>query len=117
MFVISNLAHLENGRYLANHHVSVEQITAFTKAALKDKGLAEGEEFWFKGANDKLVQGWALKPKGFKKGEGKKWPVVLLIHGGVRDHNADRYMVLTHGGFAAPRRMGRSMGHSLESKW
>jgi len=50
---------------------------------LKHKGLSEGEEIWFTGALDKKVQGWILKPKGWKEGEKKKWPVLLLIHGGV----------------------------------
>lgn len=60
----------------------IEQITRFTKDELKGKNLDEGEEFWFKGANEKDIHGWALKPKGWKANETKKWPVVLLIHGG-----------------------------------
>jgi len=44
--------------------------------------LSPGEEFWFKGAADKDVQGWTIKPKGWKAGEKKKWPVILFIHGG-----------------------------------
>ena len=58
------------------------QITSFTSADLTSKYLAEGEEFWFKGALDRDVQGWIFKPKGFRKGEEKTWPVALLIHGG-----------------------------------
>ena len=60
----------------------VERMTRLTEDALKGKNLSDGEEFWFKGANDKNIQGWALKPKGWKANETKKWPVVLLIHGG-----------------------------------
>ncbi|TFL02507.1 alpha/beta-hydrolase [Pterulicium gracile] len=60
----------------------VEQITRFTEEKLKDKHLSPGEEFWFEGAEGKKVQGWTLKPPGFKEGEKKKWPVLLLIHGG-----------------------------------
>jgi dipeptidyl aminopeptidase/acylaminoacyl peptidase len=119
VFLISALKHLENEHLPSDERsrrVSIEQITTFTRAALEGKDLAEGEDFWFKGANDKRVQGWALKPKGFKKGERKKWPVVLLIHGGVCVHYTDRYLVIAHSKSAAPRRMGRSMVHSLESK-
>lgn len=61
----------------------VEQITRFTEEKLKDKHLSPGEEFWFEGAEGKKVQGWTLKPPGFKEGEKKKWPVLLLIHGGM----------------------------------
>ncbi|KAJ6563539.1 Alpha/Beta hydrolase protein [Mycena sp. CBHHK59/15] len=59
----------------------IEKLTHFTADALAGKDLDEGEEFWFKGALDKDVQGWVLKPKGWKKSDKKKWPVVLLIHG------------------------------------
>jgi dipeptidyl aminopeptidase/acylaminoacyl peptidase len=61
---------------------NVERITRFTEEKLKGKTLVEGEEFWFEGAEDRQVQGWTLKPPGFKEGEKKKWPVLLLIHGG-----------------------------------
>ncbi|KAE9383182.1 alpha/beta-hydrolase [Gymnopus androsaceus JB14] len=57
----------------------VEQITNLTD--LKEKKLSKGEEFWFKGAEDIDVQGWIFKPKGWKEGEKKAHPVVLLIHG------------------------------------
>ena len=59
-----------------------ERITYFCESDLKNKGLSPGEEFWFKGADNKDVQGWVLKPKGWKSGEKKKWPVILFIHGG-----------------------------------
>ncbi|KAJ7781821.1 Alpha/Beta hydrolase protein [Mycena maculata] len=60
----------------------VEQITHFSADGLNDYELDSGEEFWFKGALDRDVQGWILKPKGWNKHDEKKWPVVLLIHGG-----------------------------------
>jgi dipeptidyl aminopeptidase/acylaminoacyl peptidase len=60
----------------------IEQITRFTDDELKGKNLSEGEEFWFKGADDKDIHGWALKPRGWKVNEIKRYPVVLLIHGG-----------------------------------
>jgi dipeptidyl aminopeptidase/acylaminoacyl peptidase len=61
----------------------IHRVTTFTQDLLKGKDLSKGEEFWFKGAEDKDVQGWLLKPKGWKSGEKKKWPILLLIHGGV----------------------------------
>jgi dipeptidyl aminopeptidase/acylaminoacyl peptidase len=60
-----------------------EQITHLAADGLKGKNLNKGEEFWFKGANDKEIHGWALKPRYWKANEKKKWPVVLLIHGGL----------------------------------
>ncbi|KAL1744514.1 Alpha/Beta hydrolase protein [Schizophyllum fasciatum] len=67
------------------------QITDFTSPDLAGKYLAPGEEFWFKGARDKDVQGWILKPKGFKRGEARAWPVVLLIHGGPQGAWEDQW--------------------------
>jgi dipeptidyl aminopeptidase/acylaminoacyl peptidase len=65
----------------------IDQITRFTASDLEGKDLDQGEEFWFKGALDKDVQGWVFKPKGWKKSDKKKWPVVLGIHGGKSCEN------------------------------
>ena len=87
VYIIRNLkavekAILEGSKNIA-HVASVEKLTDFFGADLKDTGLSDGEEFWFKGALNKDVQGWTLKPKGWKAGEVKKWPAILLIHGGL----------------------------------
>jgi dipeptidyl aminopeptidase/acylaminoacyl peptidase len=68
-----------------------EQITHLTEDALKGKHLANGEDFWFEGADNKDVHGWILKPKGWKEGEKKKWPVLLLIHGGPQSAWTDQW--------------------------
>lgn len=57
------------------------QITKFSVASLQDKYLHPGEEFWFKGAKHD-IHGWILTPPGYQSTDVKKWPVVLLIHGG-----------------------------------
>ncbi|KAF8158405.1 Alpha/Beta hydrolase protein [Crassisporium funariophilum] len=71
--------------------VNIQKLTNFSENDLKSKNLGEGEEFCFKGAHDKHVQGWALKPHGWKAGEKKKWPVVLLIHGGPQGAWEDQW--------------------------
>lgn len=60
----------------------VEQLTRFAASGLKEKNLDAGSDFWFEGAEGKKVHGWILKPPGFKEGEEKKWPILLMIHGG-----------------------------------
>ncbi|KAF7346501.1 Dipeptidyl-peptidase 5 [Mycena sanguinolenta] len=70
---------------------TVEQITHFTADALDGKDLDKGEEFWFKGALDKDIQGWILKPKGFSSNDEKKWPIVMLIHGGPQSAWEDQW--------------------------
>ena len=61
---------------------AVDQLTKLAAAGLKGKSLDTGEDIWFEGAEGKQVHGWAIKPPGFKKGDQKKWPILLLIHGG-----------------------------------
>ncbi|KAJ7147078.1 Alpha/Beta hydrolase protein [Mycena crocata] len=60
----------------------IHQITHLTADELSEKDLHAGEEFWFKGALGKDVHGWLFKPKGWKKEDKKKWPIVMVIHGG-----------------------------------
>ncbi|MDQ8154982.1 MAG: S9 family peptidase [Gemmatimonadota bacterium] len=38
------------------------------------------EDYWFTGANGVRIHGWTMKPPQFEA--GKKFPVLLLIHGG-----------------------------------
>ena len=87
VFIVRDLKTLEaailSGDSAALAKVKPEKVTSFSETDLKDKGLSEGEEIWFTGALNKKVQSWILKPKGWKEGEKKKWPVLLLIHGGV----------------------------------
>jgi hypothetical protein len=40
------------------------KLSSFTEAALRKKWLHPGEEFYFSGANDKRIHGWAFKPRG-----------------------------------------------------
>jgi len=66
----------------AGKHVKVTRVTRFGELELSGKELDPGHEFWFKGSEDKHVQGWILKPPGYKEEDKKKWPVALLVHGG-----------------------------------
>lgn len=86
VFIIRGLKSLHDG-----HGLEHEQITRFTADNLKGKNLDEGESFWFEGANKRQVQGWALKPKGWKKDDKKRWPVVLLVHGGPQGAWEDQW--------------------------
>jgi dipeptidyl aminopeptidase/acylaminoacyl peptidase len=69
-----------------------EQITWFTEKALVGKTLRSLEDFYFEGAEGKQVHGYVVKPYGWKKGEEKKWPGLLFIHGGASAHTSLRIM-------------------------
>ena len=55
-------------------------LTHFNKAYLEETELVAPELVIAKGAKDWAVHGWLMKPHGFK--EGKKYPLVVNIHGG-----------------------------------
>ena len=42
--------------------------------------LANVEPFWYRSFDGRRVQGWIMKPPGFQP--GKKYPMILEIHGG-----------------------------------
>jgi dipeptidyl aminopeptidase/acylaminoacyl peptidase len=56
------------------------QITHFNADRLKDIRFGDYAFFTFKGAGDTTVQGYVMKPVGYKKGQ--KYPVAFLVHGG-----------------------------------
>lgn len=73
-------------------HKSLEKITNWSEKHL-DGRLDEqtGEEFWFKGADEWDVMGWAIKPRGWKEGDKKKWPLAFLVHGGPQGSWEDNW--------------------------
>jgi dipeptidyl aminopeptidase/acylaminoacyl peptidase len=58
----------------------LKQLTRFNAERLKDIAFGDAEFFTFKGHGGDTVQGYVVKPVGYKKGE--KYPVAFLVHGG-----------------------------------
>ncbi|MBA4071211.1 MAG: S9 family peptidase [Gemmatimonas sp.] len=56
------------------------QFTHENDAHLAQFTLPPLEDYWFTGANGVKIHGWVMKPPQFEA--GKKFPVLLLIHGG-----------------------------------
>jgi len=56
------------------------QLTDTNGSLLADLVMNPAEEFWFDGASGEKVHGLLLKPPLFNP--GKKYPLILLIHGG-----------------------------------
>jgi dipeptidyl aminopeptidase/acylaminoacyl peptidase len=59
---------------------NLTQITQSNATRYKDIKVGDFEFFTFKGAEGATVQGYVVKPVGFKA--GKKYPVAFIIHGG-----------------------------------
>jgi len=59
-----------------------EKLTGFNKRLLEGLQLSEPEHFTFTNRLGRVVDGWVMKPVGFR--EGGKYPCILEMHGGPR---------------------------------
>ncbi|WP_064092182.1 S9 family peptidase [Rossellomorea aquimaris] len=58
----------------------LEKLTNLNGSWLEQRELSSPETFMYSGSKDWPVQGWIMKPVGYE--EGKKYPLVVEIHGG-----------------------------------
>ena len=65
------------------------QVTHETDARVAQLALYPLEEFWYAGAGGDSVQGFMLKPPQYTP--GKKYPMVVLIHGGPQGAFIDNW--------------------------
>ena len=69
---------------------SSHQLTSLNADLTRELDLPPLEDIWFEGADGARVHGFILRPPGFE--EGKKYPLVLTVHGGPQGMWADRFM-------------------------
>jgi dipeptidyl aminopeptidase/acylaminoacyl peptidase len=67
----------------------MRQLTHANDALLSELALQPAEPFWAEGAGGQKVQGFIVKPPNFDP--SRKYPVVLLIHGGPQGAWADSW--------------------------
>lgn len=65
------------------------QLTDVNGALLKTIEMNPPEEFWFEGAGGEKIHGFLLKPPFFDS--SKKYPLVMLIHGGPQGAWSDNF--------------------------
>jgi dipeptidyl aminopeptidase/acylaminoacyl peptidase len=65
------------------------QLTHYNQQRLKDVEMNRAEVFRFQGAKDETVEGLLVKPPFFDP--GKKYPLVLLVHGGPQGSFPDEF--------------------------
>jgi dipeptidyl aminopeptidase/acylaminoacyl peptidase len=58
----------------------LKRLTNVNAENLKGVALSPAEAFWYSSWDGKNTHGWVMKPVGFA--EGKKYPMILYIHGG-----------------------------------
>ncbi len=68
---------------------NIAQLTDFNGGLVKNIKLNPAEEFWFEGAKGEKVHGFLLKPPFFEI--SKKYPLVMLIHGGPQGAWSDNF--------------------------
>src|SRR5262249_9765223 len=56
------------------------QLSNFNKALNEEIAWAAHERFTYKSVGDVEIEGWLLKPYGYEP--GRKYPLVLYVHGG-----------------------------------
>ena len=56
------------------------QLTHFNDDLNKDVVWSDAERFTYKSVGDMEIEGWLMKPYGYS--QGKKYPMVIYIHGG-----------------------------------
>jgi dipeptidyl aminopeptidase/acylaminoacyl peptidase len=67
--------------FLANADGSGERkVTGFNDKLLEEIAFSDGERFTYPSVGGLEIEGWLLKPYGYQP--GKKYPLVLYIHGG-----------------------------------
>ncbi len=64
-------------------------LTAINKKLLSKLEMNSAEEFWFDGAEQDKVHGFLVKPPSFDP--SKKYPLVMLIHGGPQGAFSDNF--------------------------
>lgn len=82
----------------------IRSLTSINESLLAGVKLGEVEELWYDSVENFRIQGWLIKPPDFDP--GKKYPLILTIHGGPhamygvgfnfswQQHAAEGYLVL-----------------------
>jgi dipeptidyl aminopeptidase/acylaminoacyl peptidase len=77
------------GEIAARAPVAAHAVTHENDSLVAQLALNPVEDFWFTGAAGARVQGFVLKPPGWQA--GKKYPAILLIHGGPQGAWLDQW--------------------------
>jgi dipeptidyl aminopeptidase/acylaminoacyl peptidase len=67
----------------------LSQLTDINRDLLARLDMNPAEEFWFVGAAEDRIHGWLVKPPAFDP--SKKYPLVMLIHGGPQGAWKDEF--------------------------
>jgi len=74
------IADLDSRKDGKNDGKNERKLTAFNEKLNAEIAWSDAEKFTFQGVGGLTVEGWVMKPFGYQP--GKKYPLVLYIHGG-----------------------------------
>jgi dipeptidyl aminopeptidase/acylaminoacyl peptidase len=74
------IADLDSRKDGKNDGKNERKLTAFNDQVNAEIAWSDAEKFTFQGVGGLTVEGWVMKPFGYQA--GKKYPLVLYIHGG-----------------------------------
>ncbi len=103
-----------------------KQLTQFNQTLNNEVGWADAERFTYRSVGNREIEGWLMKPFGYQA--GRKYPLVLYIHGGP--HSAynegwfDEFQNLAGAGFVVlytnPRGSsgyGADFTYAIRGRW
>ena len=102
------------------------QLTSFNQSLNNEVAWADAERFTYKSVGDREIEGWLMKPFGYQP--GRRYPLVLYIHGGPHSqYNEgwfDEFQNLAGAGFMVlytnPRGSsgyGADFTYSIRGRW
>ncbi|HEY4219363.1 MAG TPA: S9 family peptidase [Gemmatimonadaceae bacterium] len=80
---------VHTGNVTALAGVTAHALTHENDALVSQLAVNGAEDFWFAGANGARVQGFIVKPPNWQP--GKKYPGILLVHGGPQGEWLDQW--------------------------
>ena len=102
---VSGFAFDEGGRQVAFISTSVDKptelyiagvdgkgerrVTAFNDKLNREVAWSDAERFTYRSVGDREIEGWMMKPFGYEA--GKRYPLVLYIHGGPHSQYGEQW--------------------------
>jgi dipeptidyl aminopeptidase/acylaminoacyl peptidase len=100
VYTSSDVSHLAEFYTSDINGQNERKLTSFNDALQKEVAFSDAERFTYKSLDNMEIEGWLMKPYGYQP--GKKYPVVLYIHGGPHsDYNEgwfDEFQSVAGGG-------------------
>jgi len=90
IYYIARSVHKPGEMYRINNTDNIiQQMTSLNQKLLDEVDVRPAEQIWVEGADDKKVHVFIVKPHNFDA--GKKYPVILNVHGGPQSQWMDSF--------------------------